>query len=187
MMQRGICALFAWALILSLAAQQPAKAPAPSALAALDFLLGTWSAQTTGGAAGVQSAGTYTFRRDLAGHALQRASSTDSCSGPQSFDCQHHDQLTIFEDPAKPHGASLYALYLDSEGHVIYYVVTTPSPDTVLFTSQAPAGAPHFHLSYHLQGTGPNAVMHGFFEGAAPGSDTFHPYLEWTGTRQPRT
>lgn len=185
MMPHSRFAPLAFTLVAALAAQQPAPSKSANDLASLDFLLGTWSAQTTGGSAGAHSLGSYTFRRDLAGHAMQRTSSSDTCTGPQAFDCQHHDQLTIFEDPQSPHGSGLYALYLDSEGHVIYYTVTTPSPAEVLFTSQGPSGAPHFRLSYHLEGTGPDASVHGLFEGTAPGSNTYHPYLAWSGTHQP--
>lgn len=164
---------------------QVARSTASDPLQPLDFLIGTWTAKTNGaGSAGASALGTYTFRRDLNGHALERSSSTDSCSAPSGFDCQHHDQLTIFPDPHSAHGAGLYALYLDSEGHVIYYTVTTPDPRTALFESQGPAATPHFRLRYHLQGSGPDAVMTGSFEGAATASQDFHPYLQWTGRRQ---
>ncbi len=160
-------------------------AGAQDPLRPLDFLLGTWAAKTTGaGSAGANAAGTYTFRRDLDGHALQRTSSTDTCKGPQSFDCQHHDQLTVFADANSPHGSGFYALYLDSEGHVIYYVVTVPDAHTAVFASQSSSGAPHFRLTYHLEGSGAAAVMKGSFEGSAPGSEEYRAYLRWAGTRQ---
>jgi hypothetical protein len=167
-------------------AQEPAKTANP--LAALDFLLGTWTAKsnTSAGSSDAAALGTYTFRRDLSGHALARTSSTDACKGPKPFDCDHHDQLTIFPDPngQAVHGASLFALYLDNEGHVIYYTITTPDPHTVLFDSQGPKGAPKFRLMYHLEGVGPQALMGGKFQMAPPGSDEYHSYLEWSGTKQ---
>src|ERR1700761_9191318 len=84
-----------------LAAQTTATPPTADPLASLDFLLGTWTAKTNApaGSAGAQASGTYTFRRDLAGHALVRTSSGDACEGPKDFDCSHHDQLTIFTAP----------------------------------------------------------------------------------------
>ena len=165
-------------------AQTPAFASADP-LQPLDFLLGTWSAKTgAAGSAAATVAGTYTFRRDLAGHVLQRTSAADTCRGPQGFDCNHHDKLTIFTDPNSPQGQSVYALYLDSEGHTIHYAVSTPDAHTVVFTSLGPAAAPHFRLTYTLAGWGPAAVMSGRFEGAAPGASDFHPYLVWSGTRQ---
>jgi hypothetical protein len=112
---------------------------------------------------------------------LARTGSLDKCTAPQSFDCQHHDQLTIFADPngQTAHHASLFALYLDNEGHVIYYTITTPEPHTVVFMSQSAPGAPHDKLTYRLEGQGAAAVMTGKFQGAAPGSDEHHSYLEW--------
>jgi hypothetical protein len=142
-------------------------------LAPLNFLLGTWSATTGAGTAGAKSIGTYTFAPDLGGHVLSRTSSTDSCTGPAAFNCQHHDQLTIF-----PEGTALAALYLDSEGHVIHYGITTPDAHTAIFLSTDPG--PHFRLTYHLEGT----VMTGKFQFAPPGSTDFHSYLEWSGIRQ---
>jgi len=169
-----------------LMAQAPAAAPADP-LAPLDFLLGTWTAisNAPAGSAGAAVAGTYTFRRDVGGHALVRTSSSDTCKGPKDFDCDHHDQFTVFADAnaLAIHKTSLLGLYLDSEGHVIYYSAATPDPQTVIFNSQSPPNAPKFRLTYHLEGSGPKAVMSGKFQMAAPGSDDYHSYLEWSGTR----
>jgi hypothetical protein len=148
-----------------------------SPLDALNFLLGTWTASTNAnGSADASASGTYTFAHDLNGHALQRTSSVDTCDGPKPFDCQHHDQLTIYSDPS----GSLAALYIDSEGHVINYTISTPDATTVVFASQGPAAAPHFKLIYHFDGK----VMTGKFQGSAPGSTDFHSYLEWSGVKQ---
>lgn len=174
-------ALLSPTLLLSRAQNVPAKPADTDPLQRLDFLVGNWSARTNGtGSAGATVVGVYRFGRDLGGHALQRTSSADACTGPATFDCRHHDQLTIFPEP----DGGIAALYLDSEGHVIHYTVTTPDPHTALFLSQSPVAAPHFRLTYHLEGTGPTAVMTGSFEGSAPGSSDFHPYLQWSGTRQ---
>jgi hypothetical protein len=179
------------ALILctaSLAAQLPASTPATDPLAPLDFLIGTWSAKTdtAAGSAGARSTGTYTFRRDLNGHALVRTSSADSCKGPANFDCSHRDQLTIFADPnaMAMHKSSLFALYLDSDGHVIYYTISTPDTHTAIFNSQGLPSLPKFRLIYHLESDGPKAVMSGKFQMASPGSDDLHSYLEWSGPKR---
>jgi hypothetical protein len=166
---------------------QSAAAPASDLLAPLSFLLGTWTAGTAAaGTAGATVLGTYTFSRDLGGHALQRTGTVATCKGPQDFDCNHHDQLTIFPDPSGMaiHNSSLFALYLDNEGHVIYYTIATPDAHTAVFSSQGPASAPKFRLTYHLEGEGPKAVMTGKFQFAPPGSDDYHSYLEWSGTKQ---
>jgi hypothetical protein len=170
-------------------------AQTPDPLTPLDFLTGTWIAATnTAGNSAGTVLGTYTFSRDLAGHTLERTGTVASCKGPQDFDCNHHDRLTVF-----PEAGALAALYLDNEGHVIHYTVTTPDPHTVVFLSAPTPGAPTFRLTYHLEGTGPKAVMFGKFQMAAPvrvpsgrslpagvasGSTDFHSYLEWSGTKQ---
>lgn len=167
-------------------AQTPST-PTTDPLAPLSFLLGTWSAKTTSaGSAAADSSGTYTFRLDLNGHAIERTSSADTCKGPKDFDCAHHDRLTVFSDPnaLAAHHASLLAFYLDSEGHVIYYTVALPDPHTAIFSSQGPPTAPKFRLVYHLEGEGPKAIMSGKFQFAPPGSDDYHSYLEWSGTKQ---
>ena len=154
----------------------------------LSFLLGTWSAKTDDtGTAGGKVIGLYTFRKDLDGHALQRSSSSDSCTGPETYDCNHHDTLTIFPDAnALPseHKAMVFALYLDNEGHAIYYVVSSPKPNTALFLSQGPPTLPTFRLTYTLDNKGPEPIMTGKFEMAPPGSQEFHVYQQWTGIKQ---
>jgi hypothetical protein len=175
------------ALLLA-AAPLAAQTPATDPLAPLDFLTGTWSAVSpaTAGTASAATSGTYTFRRDLNGHALDRSSSADTCSAPAAFDCAHHDRLTIFSDPnaLAAHHASLLAFYMDNEGHVIYYTVSLPDPHTAVFLSQGPASAPKFRLTYHLDTSGPKPIMSGKFQFAPPGSDDFHSYLEWSGPKQ---
>lgn len=183
---RLLCAFLATTMASAGLAQAPA--PQTDPLAPLSFLLGSWSAKTNSptGAAGADSTGNYTFSTDLNGHAIERTSSADACKGPKDFDCNHHDRLTIFSDSnaLAAHHASLLAFYLDNEGHVIYYTVSLPDPHTAVFDSQGPRTMPKFRLTYHLEGTGPKAVMTGKFQSAAPGSDDYHSYLEWSGTRQ---
>lgn len=206
---RFLCwALVVLACVVCIPAQQAGGPSKADPLQALDFLVGTWAAQTNGaGGAGATASGTYTFRRDLGGHVLERISSTSACKGPADFDCQHSDQLTIFSE-----GARIAALYLDSEGHVIRYMVSTPNPHTAVFLSEGPAEAPRFRLMYHLEGSGSATTMKGSFEGAAPRcepnpaetgncsaqndtkthlspqnqpmfSTEFHTYLQWSGPK----
>jgi len=159
------------------AAIHPQSSTPTTPLHSLEFLQGTWKANTNAnGSSGGVASGTYTFALDLNGHALQRTSSVDKCSGPDSFDCQHHDQLTVYADMT----GALAAFYIDSEGHVIQYTVSTPDATTAVFTSVGPPATPHFKLIYHLE----KGVMTGKFEGAAPGSTEFRSYLEWSGPKQ---
>ncbi len=164
-----------------------AQAASADPLSPLDFLKGTWSATTNdAGSSGGKVIGNYTFRNDLNGHELIRTGSLDQCKGPAAFDCQHHDQLIIFSDPngRAVHGSSLFAFYADNEGHIIYYTVSTPNAHTAIFDSQNAPGTPKFRLYYHLEGTGPLAVMNGKFQAAAPGTSDYKSYLEWYGTKQ---
>jgi hypothetical protein len=154
----------------------------------LSFLLGTWSARSVvNGSASATVTGLYTFRKDLDGHAIQRTSTADSCNGSAPDDCNHHDMLTIFPDAnALPseHKAMVFALYLDNEGHAIYYTVSAPGPTTAVFLSQGPPSLPTFRLTYRLDTSGPEPTMTGKFEMAASGTEQFHVYQQWIGTKQ---
>lgn len=165
------------AIVIASLATNAQNTSASVPLQSLAFLQGTWRANTNAtGSSGGQVSGAYTFAIDLNGHALQRTSSVDKCSGPNSFDCQHHDQLTVYADMT----GALAAFYIDSEGHVIQYTVSTPDATTAVFSSVGPPAVPHFKLVYHLE----KGVMTGKFQGAAPGSTEFRSYLEWAGPKQ---
>ena len=71
-----------------------------------------------------------------------------ACKGPAGFDCEHHDILYIFEEAP---GQSLKAIYFDNEGHVIHYDVSTPTPTSVVFLSEASHPGPQFRLTYELK------------------------------------
>lgn len=185
MRQRLLCLLLLGApcVLWSQSSGSPLGAQPP--LDRLSFLLGTWTARTVAATSnGAVVTGTCSFSLDLNSHAIRRTSSADACSGPGSLDCNHHDQLTIYSERTERGDDGLRALYLDNEGHVIHYEVSTPSADTVTFLSTGPGNAPRFKLVYHLEGSGRTAVMSGAFQFAAPESNDFHSYLEWTGTRQ---
>ena len=154
------------------AAQSPANS-----FEALRFLEGTWEAKTGAAASGPAASGSYTFQRELSGHVLARHSSSDSCRGPASFDCDHHDLLYVYQDAA---GQPLRAIYFDSEGHVIRYDVSTPTPTTAIFLSEGTSPGPRFRLVYELQ----NAVMAGKFQVQMPGQSEWKSYLEWSGSKK---
>lgn len=159
-----------------LGAQTRASAPADP-LQGLQFLQGTWQAQTQGNGSGPAVSGTYVFRRELGGHVLARHSSSDACKGPADFDCDHHDLLYVYQDsPGQP----LKAIYFDNEGHVIHYDVLTPTPAQVMFLSDSSQPGPRFRLTYQLS----NAVMSGKFQMQMPGQSEWKSYLEWSGGRK---
>ena len=145
-------------------------------VASLSFLLGTWEAKTVNNP-DVTATGTYTFRTELNGHVLARHTVATGCKGPDDFNCRHGDLLYIYSDgPAH----SLHAIYFDNEGHVIHYLVTTPTPTTAEFLSDAAAPGPQFRLLYELKAE----VMSGKFQIRMPGQPDWKSYLEWTGSRK---
>jgi hypothetical protein len=151
------------------------SADKPSQWEPLQFLVGTWNAQTTAeGTAVAQSLGTYTFQYSLNGNLITRASASQSCKGPADFDCRHHDTLILYHDAGD---AVAHALYADDDGHVIHYDITVPNPNTAILLSNSPG--PRFRLVYQLD----KGVMSGKFQFAPPGSSEFKSYLEWSGTR----
>jgi hypothetical protein len=144
---------------------------------ALGFLEGTWEARTQGGSAEAQVSGTYTFKPELKHHVLARHSDPAACKGPDAFDCKHSDLLYIYQE-AK--GQPLKAIYLDNEGHVIHYAVSTPESTTAIFISEESSSGPQFQLVYQLK----DAVMSGKFQMRMPGQTEWKSYLEWSGSKK---
>jgi len=174
----AITVLTACGMAAQLSAQSSAQAPAQAdPWAGVRFLLGSWSAKSTGGMAQAQASAGYAFRLELRDHVLARHSRSGSCTAPDDFDCQHSDLLYIY--PAG-NGLTLQAIYFDNEGHVIHYEVSTPKPGTVVFLSNAAQPGPQFRLSYELL----NGIMAGKFEMKMPGQTEFMSYLEWSGMRE---
>jgi hypothetical protein len=164
------------ALFLALPVMKAGQsAPSTDPFKPLSFLEQNWDANTNGNG-GVKSVGTYTFRRELAGHILARRSTGDvACKGPADFDCGDSDMLYVYEDAP---GQALKAIYFDNEGHVIHYNVSTPAAGKVEFLSEASQG-PQFRLTYELIGP----LMTGKFQMRMPGQTEWKSYLEWSGTK----
>jgi len=143
----------------------------------LQFLVGTWEAHTQGGTAGAAGAGKYTFQAELHNHVLARHSSSEKCSGPADFDCEHSDLLYVYQESP---GQSYRAIYFDNEGHVIHYDVSVPTPTTAVLLSEPFRPGPQFRIIYELK----EAKMYGKFQMRAPGQTEFHSYLEWSGPKK---
>lgn len=171
-MKTAWIALFLFGAALGANAQQSD----PGSLEPLAFLQGTWTAKTEGKSAAAAN-GQYTFRLELGGHILARHSGTTDCKGPADYNCDHHDLFYVYNDGR---GQPLQAIYFDNEGHVIHYVVSTPSPNIAVFESNFMPSGPRFRLMYTLNGT----VMTGKFQMRLPSDSDWRSYLEWRGTRQ---
>jgi hypothetical protein len=153
---------------------QSTTAPTADSWKPLQFLMGTWEAKTAGK---TEAAGTYNFALDLSGHIVSRSSHTASCKSASGLDCEHTDLLYIYKDgPANV----MKAIYFDNEGHVLHYDVTTPSPTSVVFLTDAAQPGPQFKLTYELK----DGVMSGKFQMKPPGAPAFVSYLEWSGGKK---
>lgn len=155
---------------------QVSPTPSLAPLRSLTFLEGTWEAKSQTGSAGATTSGTYTFKRELGDHILARSSNSSACKGPETFDCKHQDLLYVFDDGP---GEALKAIYFDNEGHVIHYNVSTPTPTSAIFLSEASRPGPQFRLVYDLK----NGTMAGKFQMRLPGQAEWKSYIEWSGPR----
>jgi hypothetical protein len=163
-------------MFLAFTAHSPAQAPGSTdTWEPLRFLMGTWEAKTSGGAAGAQSTGVYSFAPELKGHVLARHSGGTDCKGPADFDCDHSDLLYLYLE-----GPAIKAIYFDNEGHVIHYTVTTPTPSSAVFLSDPSAPGPQFRLMYERR----EATLLGKVQMKMPGQSDYKSYLEWSGAKK---
>jgi len=163
-----------FAILAVLFFQQPA---ATDPWQAVRFLEGTWNAKTSTGSAGAIASGTYTFKRDLNGHVLVRLSESKDCKGPEDYNCNHTDMLTVYQEGR---GQPLQAIYFDNEGHVIRYRISSPAEKSVVFLSDPTTRGPQYQLVYELKG----AEMEGKFQMRMPGKTQWTSYLEWSGAKR---
>ena len=138
----------------------------------LAWLVGDWTGAGSGGAG--QGSGSFSFDLELQGKVLIRKSFAEYPATTDTPAYRHDDLMVIY-----PAGNSFQADYFDSEEHVIRYAIDA-SADTVVFVSEAAAGAPRFRLTYRKTG---DATLAGKFE-IAPPNKPFATYLEWTAHKQ---
>lgn len=139
---------------------------------ALRFLFGDWQAIDL--PAG--ESGAFTFKRGVQDHVLVRTNEAHYPAAGDRPASNHDDLLVIYREDG-----SMKADYFDSEGHVIRYVVDTPSKNVATFVSVRVAGQPRYRLTYRADAAG---VLIGSFEIATPdAADTFKPYLAWKARR----
>jgi len=137
----------------------------------LEFLLGDWT-----GVAGEKDTqpgagqGDFSFKPELKERIIVRRNNARYDSG-----LQHDDLMVIYLDaPDKPR-----AIYFDTEGHVIRYALSFPSPNRVVFESDASQPGPKYRLTYWME----SSALHGRFEVGAPSSE-YKTYLSWTSKRR---
>ena len=137
----------------------------------LEFVLGSW----TGSAAGKDSPlgagqGGFSFEAELNRKIIVRHNHAGYTSG-----LQHDDLMVIYLDT--PNNTPR-AIYFDSEGHVIRYNLSFPSPNRVIFESDGTQPGPRYRLTYWMNGS----ALDGKFEVAPPGAE-YKPYMSWTSKR----
>ena len=143
---------------------------AQTSLKNLDFLLGKWT-----GVAGEKDTpngagqGDFSFELQLDKKIVVRHNNATYASG-----IRHDDLLIIYLENDTPR-----AIYFDSEGHVIRYSVTVPSPNSVTFESDATQPGPKYRLFYRLE----QGSLNGKFEIAPPGTE-YKTYLSWTSKKR---
>ena len=145
-------------------AEGPALTPG---LAGLAFLVGDWKGGGKVAENGGSAVGVSTIRPEPGGLALLRRDHTDlfDAAGKPSGG---FDQLMMIY----PEAGAVHADFTDGT-HVIHYrKAEVLAGRSVVFISDAPAGAPTFRLSYNL--TAPDQLTVSFSY-APPGSSTFRP------------
>jgi hypothetical protein len=138
----------------------------------LDFLLGEWI-----GIAGEKDTplgagqGSFTFEPQLKQKIIVRRNSANYASG-----AQHDDLMVIY---AEAGDATPRAIYFDTEGHVIRYVLRFPSPNRVVFESDATQPGPKYRLTYWIEA----GSLNGRFEIGASSTD-YKTYMNWTSKKR---
>lgn len=162
-------------LLLTAAASVYAQQPAESdPLAPLQFLVGEWQGQGSG-KSGDSTAGGFTFDYDVQKHVLVRKNFAEYAARNERGAQRHDDLMVIY-----PENGALKAMYWDNEGHVIRYLVTTPAPGLVVYTSEEGAGA-RFRLSNKLEADGSMSIA---FDIRGPGDKGFKRYIDAKATKK---
>jgi hypothetical protein len=153
---------------------QSDSVPAKPGWKPIEFLFGNWTGKGGGATVG-QGGGDYSFEPQISGQIVVRKSFAVYTSGPEAG-TRHEDLMIIYNETASQ---PFRAIYFDSEGHVIRYIVKTPAPNVAVFESDGTQSGPKYRLTYSLH----EKELDGKFEIAAPGAG-FKPYLSWTSIRK---
>jgi hypothetical protein len=158
------------AVALALGSPAIAHGAPPAALEPLSFLLGEWVTAAAAGSG--QAAGTAVFARGLQDRVILRTSFAEYPAKPAGSPSRHDDLLVIYAA-----AGGVRADYFDSEGHVIRYAVSSPSPGRAVFLSDPLPGEPRYRLGYVLGEAGELRGEFAIAPAARP--EAFQPYLSW--------
>jgi hypothetical protein len=141
------------------------------------FLLGEWTG--TGSGQPGQGAGKFTFKPDLQRRVLVRTNYAEYPATKDRPAFRHDDLMIVYRGPAS---VPAQAIYFDSEGHVIRYMVTVnESAKTATFRSEPQPGGPSYRLTYI--GKGPDTVSIKFEVAPPDKPDQFRTYIEASAKR----
>jgi len=141
------------------------------------FLLGEWTAAGSGQPG--QATGKFTFRPDLQRRVLVRTNYAEYPANKEKPAFRHDDLMIVYRESSS---GPTKAIYFDSEGHVIHYLVKlNESAKGVTFLSEPTPGAPSYRLSYI--GNAPDAVTIRFEVAPADKPDQFRTYIEASAKR----
>jgi hypothetical protein len=170
-------------LLITLAALLPVSIASraqetTSEWAPFEYLLGDWVGE--GGGQPGQATGEFSFHPDLQNRILVRRSYAAYPPTKDRPAFRHDDLMVVYResDSAPPR-----ALYFDSEGHIIRYLVTASSDQrTIEFVSEALPSSPRYRLTYVKTGSDTLTLK---FEIAPPGKpDSFSTYIEAKAKRK---
>jgi hypothetical protein len=137
-------------------------------------LIGDWVGEGGGGPG--QGGGGFSYQFDLQGNVIIRKNYAEYPAQNGRPAARHDDLMIVYLDDASKRPR---AIYFDSEGHTIRYVITVLG-DSLIFESEA--GEPGAH--YRLTQTPAGRLLSGKFEVRAPGEALYKTYIEFTARRK---
>jgi hypothetical protein len=149
-----------------------------SVWAPFEYLLGDWVGE--GGGQPGQGTGEFSFHPDLQNRILVRKNYATYPPTKDRPGFRHDDLMVVYRESES---GPIRALYFDSEGHVIHYLVTASSEQkTIEFLSEALSSSPRYRLTYVKSGSDTLTLK---FEIAPPGKpDSFSTYIEAKARRK---
>ena len=167
--------MLAWTLAAVVFGPIPVRAEPAPGLEPLRFLLG--DSQAEGGGKPGEASGGFSFAYGVQDRVIVRTNHAEYPATADRPSSRHDDLMVLYATDS----GEIRADYYDSEGHVIRYAGSVPSPGELTLVSEPLRGAPRFRLGYKL---GPDGVLAGRFEVAPPDRpESFGPYLAWTSRR----